>query len=127
MSKVESDRPRHVALRLEAPAPLGRRQFQEALQARLTARGWKGGPVRLTRHAWPHAMVRVGHDDLAALRAVLAGSWGTLQVETLGVSGTIAALSQRLGILTSRDGEASRASAPAPSKSDGRRPPSRGR
>lgn len=99
MSKIEHDRPRHVALSLAGPA-IARRDLQVALE-----RAWTGpGPApRVTRFDFPHAFVRVRHDQLEALRRALTKPVESLRVTSLATSGTLRGLSAMTGLLPRRD------------------------
>lgn len=111
MSKVSMPRPRYVAFRIDAATPVSRRAFANALKGRARHEGWTDadGP-HLTRYAWPHGIVRVEHTHLAKCRALLpAVTWamegGTrveIAVVTLSSSGTLKALTTRLGVLEGR-------------------------
>jgi RNase P/RNase MRP subunit POP5 len=107
LSKVDMDRPRYIAFHIEAEAQLPRRAVVNALEAASRGATWKGPAPRLMRYAFPHGIVRVTHEDQGAacgLVAALARMDGrTVRVQTLGASGTILALTTRLGILAKRD------------------------
>jgi RNase P/RNase MRP subunit POP5 len=104
-------RPRYVAFRVDAAAPISRRAFGNALRAAAKSAGWAeaDGP-HLTRYEWPHGIVRVDHAALSRCRALLptlgeaveAGGRVSMAVETLSSSGTLKALTDRLGILRER-------------------------
>lgn len=106
------DRPRYVAFRIDQEAPVSRRAVGQALQAAAREAGLAEAP-QLTRYAFPHGIVRVSHEHLATLRALLprlrAPNGQAIPVETLLTSGTILALTSRLGVLGTRgapEGEA---------------------
>ncbi len=97
-------RPRYVAFQLTGPEPLARRDVGAALSAAAKV-GWQGPAPHLTRYAWPHGIVRVEHDQLAALKTLLAALPERMHqttLRTLSTSGTLAALTGRLGILAER-------------------------
>jgi RNase P/RNase MRP subunit POP5 len=104
MSKVSMPRPRYVAVRLEGPTPLPRRAVADLVRDAARRQGWERGmEPQLTRYEWPHAIVRVDHTLVAQARALLAalGRHG-LPATTLSTSGTLKALTGRLGILQER-------------------------
>ncbi|MFA5943061.1 MAG: hypothetical protein WC876_01190 [Candidatus Thermoplasmatota archaeon] len=111
MSKVSMPRPRYLAFEVKAPAPLGRRAFANALKGRARHEGWADaeGP-HLTRYAFPHGIVRVEHTRSAACRKLLAAvTWaieGNARIEfavvPLSTSGTLKALTDRVGVLKER-------------------------
>lgn len=111
MSKVAMPRPRYVAFEVKAAAPVSRRAFANALKGRARHEGWPDadGP-HLTRYAFPHGIVRVEHSRAAACRALLgAVTWAVeggarveLAVRTLSTSGTLKALTGRVGVLRER-------------------------
>ena len=111
MSKVSMPRPRYVAFEAKAAAPVSRRAFANALKGRARHEGWADadGP-HLTRYAFPHGIVRVEHTRAAACRALLAGvTWAVeggarveLAVVPLSTSGTLKALTDRVGVLKER-------------------------
>ena len=115
MSKVSMPRPRYVAFALKAAAPVSRRAFANALKGRARHEGWADpdGP-HLTRYAFPHGIVRVEHSRAAACRSLLAGvTWAVeggarvdLSVQTLSTSGTLKALTDRVGVLKERAAQA---------------------
>lgn len=117
MSKVAMPRPRYVAFRMAAATPLSRRAFANALKGRARHEGWPDadGP-HLTRYGWPHGIVRVEHTHLAKCRQLLAAiTWATeggarveVAVESLSTSGTLKALTERVGVLAERAEPASR-------------------
>lgn len=105
MSKVSMPRPRYIAFRIEAAAPLQRRSVGNALRS--ASKGWAEGTApQLTRYEWPHGIVRVEHTEQAAARKLLAGitvmEGAPVKVETLSASGTLKALTTRIGVLTKR-------------------------
>lgn len=111
MSKVAMPRPRYVAFRVTAAQPVSRRSFANAVLGHARAAGWTDGEgPHLTRFAWPHGIVRVEHTRLAACRALLPGiTWASesgarvpVTVATLSSSGTLKALTDRLGVLRER-------------------------
>lgn len=111
MSKVSMPRPRYVAFELRATSPVSRRAFANALKGRARHEGWPDadGP-HLTRYAFPHGIVRVEHSRAADCRALLAGvAWAVeagqrveLAVRTTSTSGTLKALTGRIGVLAQR-------------------------
>lgn len=109
MSKAHDPHWRYVALELDGPRPVSRRSLQNAIVGRARREGVSDAP-QLTRYAWPHAIVKVHHHALAAARAWLGridfaveGEQKVpLRVRTLSSSGTIKALTDRLGILQER-------------------------
>jgi RNase P/RNase MRP subunit POP5 len=111
MSKIAMPRPRYVAFAVRAPVPVSRRAFANALKGRARHEGWPDadGP-HLTRFAYPHGIVRVEHTHLAKARALLpaitlameGGTRVEFSVETLSSSGTLKALTTRLGVLADR-------------------------
>lgn len=111
MSKVSMPRPRYVAFELKAGTPVSRRAFANALKGRARHEGWADadGP-HLTRYAFPHGIVRVEHSRAAACRALLAAvTWAVeggarveVEVRTLSTSGTLKALTTRVGVLKER-------------------------
>ena len=111
MSKVSMPRPRYVAFRIVGERPVSRRAFANALKGRARSEGWADadGP-HLTRYAWPHGIVRVEHAHQARCVALLRGvTWAmedgarvTFTVETLSSSGTLKALTERVGVLKAR-------------------------
>lgn len=111
MSKVSMPRPRYVAFRLAGDTPVSRRTFANALKGRAREQGWPDAAApQLTRYAWPHGIVRVEHTDAGRTRDLLAGiTWAVegnarvaLTVETLSTSGTLKALTERVGVLKER-------------------------
>jgi RNase P/RNase MRP subunit POP5 len=104
-------RPRYVAFRIDGAKPVSRRAFNNALKGRARHEGWADadGP-HLTRYGWPHGIVRVEHTHLARCRELLARvTWAVdgdakvdLRVETLSSSGTLKALTERVGVLAER-------------------------
>jgi RNase P/RNase MRP subunit POP5 len=111
MSKVSMPRPRYLAFEVKAGAPVSRRAFGNALKGRARQEGWPDadGP-HLTRYAFPHGIVRVEHTRAADCRALLAAvTWAVeggarveLSVRTLSTSGTLKALTERVGVLKER-------------------------
>lgn len=110
MSKAHDPHWRYVAFRLEG-RPVSRRALQNALKGTARRHGVPEEHLpQLTRYAWPHAITRIDHRHLEDLRALLPRiQWAiegdervALAVETLSSSGTIAALTRRLGILEER-------------------------
>lgn len=103
MSKIEHDRPRHVALALGEP--LDRRTLQDVLRRAWQAAG-HGGAIHVTRTDGRHAFVRVEAGAERALRQLLgqpiAGPQGPLRLTTLATSGTLRALSAQTGLLPVR-------------------------
>ena len=98
MSKVSMPRPRYVAFRLDGP-PQPRRAVADRVRDAARREGWPAGmEPQLTRFEWPHAIVRVDHTLAARARELLA----RLPAQTLSTSGTLKALTGRLGILTER-------------------------
>ena len=123
MSKVAMPRPRYVAAILEAqtggsPAAVSRNAFAEALQAAARSMGWQGSPPQLIRYAFPHAIVRVEHGQLAAAKAALAAirqaGGAQVRVATVSTSGTLRALTSRTGVLQERGPRPQNAAKPAP-------------
>ncbi len=114
MSKAHDPHWRYIALRFTGDTRLSRRAVSNAIlgRARREEIPDEHAP-QLTRYEWPHAVVRVHHHQLSATRAWLPNiTWAfeaaakiPVTVETLSSSGTIKALTTRLGILTER-GEA---------------------
>lgn len=112
MSKVSMPRPRYIAFKLEAERPVSRRALANALKGRARHDGWPDAdaPV-LTRYAWPHGIVRVEHLHLDKARALLAAvTWAVegdakvaLKLKALSTSGTLKALTERIGVLQRRD------------------------
>lgn len=97
MSKAHDPHWRYVAVKLDGPA-MDRRDLSRALGRWFQS--WQGSErPQLTRFEWPHAIVKVHHFKLAELRAALDAESG---VETMSSSGTIKALTTRLGILKVR-------------------------
>jgi RNase P/RNase MRP subunit POP5 len=104
-------RPRYIAFRIEG-AQVSRRAFGNALRGRARHEGWTDaqGP-HLTRFAWPHGIVRVEHTEQAKARDLLARiTWAVegeakaeLRVETLATSGTLSALTDKVGVLGTRE------------------------
>jgi RNase P/RNase MRP subunit POP5 len=111
MSKVSMPRPRYLAFEVKAASPVSRRAFANALKGRARHEAWPDadGP-HLTRYAYPHGIVRVEHTRSAACRALLAAiTWAVeggarveLAVTTLSTSGTLKALTDRVGVLKER-------------------------
>jgi RNase P/RNase MRP subunit POP5 len=110
MSKVAMERPRYIAFRLVGPA-VSRRAFGNALRGRAKHEGWAdGGGPHLTRFEWPHGIVRVEHALQGRAREMLPRiTWAMegacrvdFQVETLSSSGTLKALTERIGVLKQR-------------------------
>jgi RNase P/RNase MRP subunit POP5 len=111
VSKVAMPRPRYLAFEVKAASPVSRRAFANALKGRARHEGWTDGDgPHLTRYAFPHGIVRVEHTRAAACRALLAGlTWAVegparveLAVATLSTSGTLKALTDRVGVLKER-------------------------
>ena len=111
MSKISMPRPRYLAFEVKAPSAVSRRAFANALKGRARHEGWPDadGP-HLTRYAFPHGIVRVEHTHAAACRKLLAAiTWaveGTTRIEfvvvPLSTSGTLKALTDRVGVLKER-------------------------
>lgn len=113
VSKAHDPHWRYIALRIEGRA-VSRRALQNALLGRARKEGVPDAEApQLTRYDWPHAIVKVHHHRLAGARdwlprldfAVEGDAKVPLQVKTLSASGTIKALTQRLGILEKRGEE----------------------
>lgn len=111
MSKAHDPHWRYVAFRIQGETPLSRRAVQNAVLGRSRREEVPDEEApQLTRYEWPHAIVRVHHFQLANVRewlprltwAVEAAAKVPIEVETLSSSGTIKALTQRLGILQER-------------------------
>ena len=105
MSKISMPRPRYIAFRIDAAAPVPRRAVSQALRA--ACAGWPSGTApQLTRYEWPHGIVRVEHTEQHATRQVLAGlvrmETQEVTVAPLSASGTLQALTRRLGVLQTR-------------------------
>lgn len=147
MSKAHDPHWRYIALRLDGDRAVSRRSLQNALLGRARKEDVADADApQLTRYAWPHAIVKVHHHQMARARDWLPrvdfavdGDRVALTVQTLGASGTIRSLTERLGILDERgpakDTRPSKAVSdaqsrrPAPAKSPAggpARPPSRG-
>jgi RNase P/RNase MRP subunit POP5 len=103
MSKVSSDRPRYIAFQIHGGRPVSRRAVGDALGAAARQAGWPG-PPQLTRYEWPYGIVRVSHEFDARARQLVAGLPLGLDArcETLATSGTIRALTRRVGVLEER-------------------------
>ena len=118
MSNIAMVRPRYVAFELSGREPLARRDVTQAITtAAKSTPGWAGPPPQMTRYSWPHGIVRVEHDQLAAVRKLLSGLAERLhdtKVRTLSSSGTLAALTGRLGILAERSEPRPPAPRPSP-------------
>ncbi|HUR62783.1 MAG TPA: hypothetical protein VM286_10550 [Candidatus Thermoplasmatota archaeon] len=111
MSKVSMPRPRYIAFRIEG-APVSRRAFGNALRGRARHEGWADGQgPHLTRFAWPHGIVRVEHTEQEKARLLLGRiTWAAegearceLRVATLAASGTLSALTEKVGFLQARE------------------------
>ena len=104
MSKVSMPRPRYVAFRIDGPKELARKSVSAALRA--ATKGWAEGTApQLTRYAWPHGIVRVEHTHATQARALLAALRdieGPVAVVPLSTSGTLKALTDRIGVLERR-------------------------
>ena len=104
-------RPRYVAFELASATPVSRKAFANALRGRARHEGWPDadGP-HLTRYAYPHGIVRVEHTHADKARRLLAAvTWAVedggkveLAVRTLSTSGTLKALTDRVGVLKER-------------------------
>ncbi len=114
MSKAHDPHWRYVAIKLSGETRLSRRTVSNAILGRARREDIPDDEApQLTRYEWPHAIVRVHHYRLADARewlpritwAVEAATKVPLTVETLSSSGTIKALTTRIGVLTER-GEA---------------------
>jgi len=114
VSKAHDPHWRYVAIRISGETRLSRRAVSNAILGRARREEIPDDEApQLTRYEWPHAVVRVHHFRLDAARAWLPSiTWAVeaaakvpITVETLSSSGTIKALTTRLGILTDR-GEA---------------------
>jgi RNase P/RNase MRP subunit POP5 len=111
MSKVSMPRPRYLAFRVTAAAPVSRRAFSNALKGRARHDGWADadGP-HLTRYAFPDGIVRVEHTHQTKARQLLAAiTWAMeggarveLDVRTVSASGTLKALTSRTRVLADR-------------------------
>lgn len=110
MSKAHFPHWRYVALHLEG-TPVSRRALQSAIGKAARTQGVPDDDLpHLTRFQWPHAIVRVHHHQLDAARTWLPaitavhqeGRSVALRVQTLSTSGTIKALTDRLGVLKQR-------------------------
>jgi RNase P/RNase MRP subunit POP5 len=110
-------RPRYIAFHL-AGSPLTRRAVANAIRARARQDAWRDADApQLTRYAWPHGIVRVEHLHATRARrlleAITAAAEGdrkiAVTIATLGTSGTLKALTGRLGVLTRRDAPAPKA------------------
>ena len=112
------DRPRYVAFRIDSAGAVSRRAAGQAILAAARGHGMpSGAEPQLTRYAFPHGIVRVSHEHIAAVRRLLPAvaemGGATVRVETLGTSGTLLALTSRLGVLSQR-GEPEGAAPPSP-------------
>ena len=114
MSSIAMARPRYIAFKLTG-TPISRRALGNALRGRARHEGWtEVDQPQLTRFLWPHGIVRVEHTHSAKARTLLeAITWASegdrkseLRIETIATSGTLKALTGRLGILTERDASA---------------------
>lgn len=105
MSKISMPRPRYVAFRITAEKAVPRRAISQALR-QASATWVESTAPQLTRYEWPHGIVRVEHMHQAAARdllntlSVIDGQ--AVTVETLSASGTLKALTDRLGVLAKR-------------------------
>ncbi len=104
-------RPRYIAFTLAASRPISRRAFSNALKGRARQEGWADDAApQLTRYEWPNGIIRVEHDRQAAARGLLGTlTWVmegeskvALSVETVSASGTLKALTGRVGFLKER-------------------------
>lgn len=112
MSKISMPRPRYIAFKLEAAKPVSRRAVANAIKGQARQQGWADAdaPV-LTRFAWPHGIVRVEHLHAERARKLLAAlAWvvegeakSPLKATPLSTSGTLKALTERVGVLKRRD------------------------
>lgn len=98
-------RPRYIAFRIDGPGPLARRAVGQAL--RLASAHWpEGSAPQLTRYEWPHGIVRVEHTSSARARDLLNGlqvmDGQAVVVTALSTSGTLKALTTRVGVLRNR-------------------------
>lgn len=111
MSKAHDPHWRYVAFRADGATGVSRRAMQNAILGRFRSLGWSDGDVpKLTRYEWPHGIVRVDHRRLADCRAALPRmDWAVegrdklvFRVTTLSSSGTLKALTDRIGLLRQR-------------------------
>lgn len=112
MSKAHDPHWRYVAFRLDdAARPLTRRAIGNALKGRFRKLGWPDDELpQLTRFEHPHGIVKVYHHRLQDCRdglpkmdwAVEAAAKVSFTTVTLSSSGTIKALTDRLGVLQER-------------------------
>lgn len=105
MSKISMPRPRYIAFRIDGGKPVSRRALGQAL--RVASAHWEAGTApQLTRYEWPHGIVRIEHTQQGAARSLLASlvelEGGPATVVPLSASGTLKALTTRLGILQAR-------------------------
>ncbi len=112
MSKIEHDRPRHIAFRIEAASQVSRAACSDAFRMAAKAANWPDAErPKLTRYAFPHGAVRVPHqrqaDAVMLVNGITVvhekGKAVGVRMTTLGASGTLAALTSRLGILEGRE------------------------
>lgn len=112
MSKISMPRPRYIAFELQGPQPISRRALVNALKGRARHDGWTEDQVPvLTRFAWPHGIIRIEHDHAAKARTLLTAITWAVEGETklaiaatpLSTSGTLKALTERVGVLQKRD------------------------
>lgn len=110
MSKAHDPHWRYIGFRLQGPRA-GRHAVKMAIQAMWRAAGTPDDlhPL-LTRYEHPHGIIRVHHHQVEMARALLPrlreirhdGRRIEVTLETLGMSGTLRALTERLGVLQAR-------------------------
>ncbi|MGB0653068.1 MAG: hypothetical protein ACPGQL_07685 [Thermoplasmatota archaeon] len=123
MSRPDKPKWRYIALRLQAPTPISRRGFGNALKGQVR-KAELDPPPELTRFEWPHAIVRADHTNHLEARKMLAGmTWAIeaaakvpLQVETLSTSGTIRRVTKRVRFLQERGPAAGGSKSPGKGK-----------
>lgn len=110
MSKAHDPHWRYIAIRMTG-TPVGRRAMQNAIIGRFRKSGWPDEELpQLTRHQWPHAILKFPHHRSHEGRTILPKmDWAiegservTFKTETLRTSGTIKTLTDNLGILQER-------------------------
>ncbi len=103
MSKAHDPHWRYVAIHMTGTG-CSRSALGSAVKAAAKHGGVEGDLPQLTRFAWPHAIVKMHHHQLEGSKQWLPGlrAPGVDGANTLSASGTIKALTDRLGILQER-------------------------
>lgn len=114
MSKAHWDHYRYIAFKLEGPT-VTRRAADHGIRGRARKDGIPDDKMpQLTRYEWPYGIVKIDHKFDRTLRdsltkwhfVVMQGEKVRVDAKPLSTSGTIKALTTRLGVLQKRLGPA---------------------